>query len=95
MISLVEKSRLKQPVLVFCKQNVAEALKQRVPAGELVSSFSSHASLDNLEKACPDGGFRVLLASSEVEMRGLDYRARKLGICLIVNRSFSSHRAMY
>ena len=34
------------------------------------------------------------MATLEAEMRGIDYRARKVGICLLVARPFSSKREL-
>ena len=37
----------------------------------------------------------MFVACAEIDMRGLDFRAPKLGMTLIVNKGFSSKRDMY
>lgn len=79
------------PVLLFTAED--EVFNQ-MPDYHWLSGVVNHDELRTLDTLKTEAGYRVYGTSYESMMRGIDYRARKTGIMLIVNKSFSSFRAM-
>jgi hypothetical protein len=44
--------------------------------------------LKNLDEKVTDGHHRILVTSKREVMRGFDFRAKRFGICLIVDNAF-------
>jgi len=55
----------------------------------------NHKDLERLDVKDEVGNCKVFVACTEMNMRGLDFRAPMLGMTLIVNKGFSSKRDMY
>jgi len=47
--------------------------------------MKSHSELDEIEKLNSDGKFKLFVTTNEKFMRGLDFRARKAGMLLLIN----------
>jgi len=60
----------------------------------LAQNNLNHEELRDLDKLKDGDKFRVFVTSMEHMMRGIDFRSRVNGVCLIANKSFSSNRAL-
>jgi len=50
-----------------------------------LEKMKSHSELDEIEKLNSDGKFKLFVTTNEKFMRGLDFRARKAGMLLLIN----------
>lgn len=57
-----------------------------------MSGKVDHLLLRNLDQRADTGKYHLLVATSHFAMRGIDYRAPKLGISLIIAASFANKR---
>ena len=67
-------------------------MRASIPSAESVSDTADYRSLRELEVALQDGGYRVLVISSAVCMRGVDYLGKERGLTLIIDAPFDSLR---
>ena len=79
-------------VLVYTSPQRASWLRGKIDFAEKVDMNTDAASLRHLELWANEQYHRVLVAETPDVLRGLDYRGRHKGICLILDRGFSSQR---
>jgi hypothetical protein len=77
-------------VLLYCDQSLLELFQANNVDFTHVVSGVDHASLRNLDLKSNTDKYPLLVATSSSAMRGFDYRAPKLGITLIVAKSFAN-----
>jgi len=77
------------PVLLYCDEQLAAQCQR-----QLANTSRDHEILKVLSKLeeKEDGQFRVLIATIKEKMRAVDYRARELGITLIIAKPFDNPR---
>ena len=95
LLSLIEKERATLPVLVFCSEEALASMWEKIPEMIEIKEIETHSDLERVEVKDEFGNCKVFVACAEMNMRGLDFRAPKLGMTLIVNKGFSSKRDMY
>lgn len=80
------------PVLLFTKTTTLNAIKQtHQNTIVLDSDFKDHDRLRRLDAETVEH-YPVVLTAEDWAMRGMDFRAVKLGICLIVDKGFETQR---
>ena len=79
-------------VLVYTSPPRASWLRGKIDFAERVDMNTDAVALRHLEVWVNDRYHKVLIADTPDVMRGLDYRGRHKGICLILDRGFSNHR---
>lgn len=76
------------PVLVYCKNDLTEALKALGCSPLLVTDDIEPKELQELDKILESGKYKIFIAEDEIPMRGFDYRSPNCQMSLIVARSF-------
>jgi len=92
LVDLVLARRQKNPVLVFCTPESLVGLTEQLPSLIQLEKVTDYKVLQSCEDKEDDGEYKVFAAAEESSMRGLDFRAPRLGMVLIVNAPFSSPR---
>jgi len=90
--TLVNRYRRGQPVLIYCLPSHMERLRENVAELIELELVEDHSDLQELDKKEADGGFKVFATASEKSMRGLDFRAPKAKMMLVVAAPFSTPR---
>jgi len=92
LASLINIYRPGQPVLVYCSQADLVLLRARIP--ELIELELVEDYTDLLDTETKDGEdqHKVYATATEKSMRGLDFRAPRLGMTLLVAAPFSTPR---
>lgn len=80
------------PVLVYCKENLTEALKVLGCDPLLVTDDIDPKELQGLDKILDNGVYKVLVAHEETAMRGFDYRSPDCQMTLVIDKSFTNVR---
>jgi len=92
LADLVLARRSKNPVLVFCSPAGLVDLTEQLTSVIHLDQLDDYRVLQDCEAKEDDGEYKVFAAAEESSMRGLDFRAPRLGMVLIVNAAFSSPR---
>jgi len=50
-----------------------------------LEKMKSHSELNEIETVDKNGTFKLFVTTKEEFMRGLDFRARKVGMVLVIN----------
>jgi len=80
------------PVLLYCdKENVQTVWNDITPAEE-IKDRRDYKVLTQLDKLDIRGHNRLILATTEEEMRGVDLRAPIKGVALVIAKPFSCQR---
>jgi len=90
--SLVGKLRQARPVLVYCSAPALEHLRASLKDMTVLEEVVDYGELLETEKVDTDEMHRVFATAREHSMRGLDFRAPRLGMVLVINAAFSSPR---
>ena len=92
MVELIREKMELMPVLVYCSSQFETEMQRIGLPFTKVSQVTNYQDLRNLDKKEEDQSFKLYVATSEVEMRGVDFRARNSGICLLIAKPFTTHR---
>ena len=79
---------------MYTSPNRATWLKGRIGFAEHVEKDMDSASLRRLDEKTTGDYYRVLLATCPESIRGVDYRGRARGICLILDKGLESQREL-
>jgi hypothetical protein len=79
-------------LLVFCEKELASKIGDQVANSIEITINTSQEFIRNLDKRHGSGKFNLCYTSDPATMRGFDYRSRDHGICLVIAKSFESHR---
>lgn len=84
------------PVLLYCDNQMRDTIRQMNNLMDItyITANVDHDTLQDgsLDTRNPHGYFTLLIAYTEVAMRGIDYRAPKNGLLLFVQKPFSHNR---
>ena len=83
---------MRMPVLLHTSDEMIDTLREaNVEVIIIDENFSDHEKLKDLDTK-ERHQFPLIVTSQAWAMRGLDYRAKKCSICLVVDQGFESQR---
>ena len=79
---------------MYCREEGLWLLLGKFPDLINLEKLLSHEELNDIEKVDSEKQHKIFVTTDEKFMRGLDFRARKVGMALLVNAPFSCPREM-
>lgn len=83
-LQFIQCIQSEMPVLVYANLEQADVIKKLIGVVELHDNID-HSMLKQLDVACDGlGKYPLILTTDSTHMRGLDFRAPRKGICLLI-----------
>jgi hypothetical protein len=80
-------------VLLYCSPSIILVLEMNdIAFTHVISGQVDHLLLRNLDQRASTSKFHLIVVTTPFPMRGIDYRAPKSGITLIIAKSFTNKR---
>jgi hypothetical protein len=91
IINLVKEQLLKSPVLLYCTEELKSKITNEI-AYYFMDPEAIHINEVLLRSMDTSNPYQLVIATDPFAMRGFDYRAKTIGIALILAKSFRYER---